>query len=403
MKIPLLKIDKAEKFLFFCLCGFAFSLPVSKAAGNLFLALSLLLFFYRIYLKHDDIEKNFYANKNIFAVIGFLFGTVLISAFTSSDILSGVKSWLDKYFFHASIILPIIFLTYDREKIFLLFKLLFAGCLITYFAVIVQALANISVEGYQRFGGLHTLMTQASLLVMTLPILLLMFLHTQEKRFKIFFAILFFVGVAALLLNGTRGAWIAAIILLPLTASIYSGYKKKSLAVILGILILFGGFFSMSSTLSNRLSTVTDLKMQSNSERLLMWESAFNMFKDHPIFGIGYGQYGTAYKTKYISPDAKEYWQVHAHNNFIQMLAECGILGFSAFVFMWIYFSYWALKNWRRKKNISYLMFFCTLWGMILHGFTEFNFETSITGKLFWFSLALCIAYERTSRKNFLH
>ena len=121
------RVSKAEQFLFYCLCGFAFTLPISKAVGNLFLSLSLILFFYRIYFKHDDIQKIFFANKNIFAVIGLLFGAVLISAFSSEEFLTGLKSWLNKYFFHASIILPIIFITHNKEKIFSIFKFLLLG------------------------------------------------------------------------------------------------------------------------------------------------------------------------------------------------------------------------------------------------------------------------------------
>ena len=396
------RVSKAEQFLFYCLCGFAFTLPISKAVGNLFLSLSLILFFYRIYFKHDDIQKIFFANKNIFAVIGLLFGAVLISAFSSEEFLTGLKSWLNKYFFHASIILPIIFITHNKEKIFSIFKFLLLGCVINYSAVIVHALAHFPLTVTPRFGGLLGPMQEASLLVMTLPIFLLIFLHAKDGQFKIFSAILFLVGMIALLLNGTRGAWLAALILLPLTVLIYSKNIKKSLIAIFTALVLVSGIFFINSTLSSRFATITDLKMQSNSERLLMWESAWNMFKDNPILGVGYGQYKTAYQTKYILPEAKERELGHAHSNFFQILGECGFLGFSAFIFMWIYFSYFAIKKWRREKNFACLMFFCVLWGFMLHGFTEFNFETSVPSKLFWLSLALCVAYINDS-KNFFH
>lgn len=138
--------------------------------------------------------------------------------------------------------------------------------------------------------------------------------------------------------------------------------------------------------------------MRSNVERFLMWESAFNMFKDHPLTGVGYGQYGKAYQTKYILPKAREKNLVHAHSNVMQMLGECGILGLSAFLFLWLYLSIFALRGWRREKNIACLMFLCMLWGMMLHGLTEFNFETAVTSKMFWYALGLCIVYNQVKK-----
>ena len=58
-----------------------------------------------------------------------------------------------------------------------------------------------------------------------------------------------------------------------------------------------------------------------------MWESAYEMFKDHPVFGVGIGQYASKYLNEYKSPEAKEK-QNHCHNNFLQMLAENGVAGF---------------------------------------------------------------------------
>ena len=126
-----------------------------------------------------------------------------------------------------------------------------------------------------------------------------------------------------------------------------------------------------------------------------MWESALKMFEDHPLLGIGYGQYTRAYQTQYISPDAKEPQQQHAHNNFIQLLAECGLIGAAAFLLVWAYFSYFSLSGWLKRKNLADLLFFCVLWGLMLHGLTEYNFETSVPSKIFWYALGLCLAYDR--------
>ena len=390
------KIDKVEKYLFYFLCVVAISLPLSKAVANIFLSLSLVTFFVRIFYKRDDISKIFNDYKNIFAVIIFLLAAVFISALTSEAVLYGVKRFLERYILHMAVILPVVFLMHDRKKILQLTGLLIFGAFLSNLTVIIQALPNLSNEVW-KFGGILSGMIQGSLLAMFLPIYILLFLHLKERRLKIFFAVASTVGLFALMLTGTRGAWLAAVLLIPLVVLIYAEKKLKKLGTILVALSLVGGIFLFTPALSNRVATITDLKMQSNSERLLMWQSAWQMFKDNPIFGVGYGSYKVAYQTKYISPDARERTLEHAHSNFFQMLGECGIVGFTAFILMWIYFSYICLRGWIKSRNIAYLMFFSMLWGMMLHGLTEFNFETSMTSKIFWFSLALCMAY---CRKN---
>lgn len=386
------RIAKAEKFLYYFLCGFAFFLPLSKALGNTFFALSLVAFFYRLFYKRDDILKLIADYKKIFSVAGIFLCAIFISALSSDIVLNGLKRFLERYLLHAMALVSIAMIFYKREKIILLAKILLLGTFFSNLAVIIQALPRLSEEVW-RFGGVLGIMPQGSLLSMFLPIYFLLLIHLQEKKLKLAALIFVIVGVFAILFTGTRGAWLAVLVLLPLITFIHSKSKLKNLGILSAAFALIVALVMVTPALSSRVATIGDLKMQSNSERLLMWQSAWQMFKDHPIFGIGYGQYGEAYQTQYISPLAKETNLRHAHNNFIQILAECGLVGFSAFILMITYFSYFALKGWAVEKNIAYLLYLCVLWGVIFHGFTEYNFETSVTSKIYWFALGLCLAY----------
>ena len=391
------KIADVEKRTFYYLCGFSFFLPLSKAAGNIFLALALLGMLHRLFLKNDDVKIIFQEYKKIFATILILLAAVFISALTSADILFGVKKFLEKYILHIATILPVFFISCNRKKILTLTKLLFFGVFVSHFIVVAQGFLHF--DEVWRFGGVLGVMAQGSLLAMFLPLYAVLIMHVTSNRLKIFFIVLAAVGFLALLFNGTRGVWLSTLILIPTVILIYARNKLKSFAVVLVILAIAGGVFIATPSLSERFSTITNMQMQSNSERLLMWESALEMFEDNPIFGVGYGQYKFAYQNEYISPEARERFQEHAHNNFLQMLAECGIFGAAAFIFLWGYFSYFSLKNWLKDKKIEWLLFFCVLWGFMLHGLTEFNFETAVPSKIFWYVLGLCIAYNQILKK----
>ncbi len=386
------QIENIEKRTFYYLCGFSFFLPLSKAVGNIFLALAIFGMIHRLFIKNDDVKEIFCAYKKIFTPIFLLLAAVFISALTSADVFFGVKKFTEKYILHMAAILPVLFISCDREKILKLAKLLLAGVFFSNFIVVAQGFLHF--ENEWRFGGTLTPMTQGSLLAVFLPIYTILIMHVKKSRLRIFLILASAVGFLALLFNGTRGVWIATLILIPAVILIYFENKIKSVGVAFLILLITGGIFFATPNLYERFSTITNINMQSNSERLLMWQSALNMFEDNPIFGVGYGQYKFAYQNKYILPEAKERHQEHAHNNILQMLAECGIVGAAAFLFMWGYFSYFSLRAWLKEKKVAGLLFFCVVWGTMLHGLTEFNFETAVTSKMFWYALGLCIVYD---------
>lgn len=391
------KVNDIEKRTFYYLCGFSFFLPLSKAIGNIFLALAIFGMIHRLFVKNDDVKEIFCAYKKIFATILLLLAAVFISALTSADVFFGLKKFIEKYILHMAAMLPVLFISCDKEKILKLAELLLAGVFFSNFIVDAQGFLNFEKEW--RFGGTLTPMTQGSLLAVFLPIYTILIMYVKKSRLRIFLIIAAAVGFLALLFNGTRGVWIATLILIPSVILIYARNKLKSVAVVFSILLITGGIFFATPNLAERFSTITNMHIQSNSERLLMWQSALKMFEDNPIFGVGYGQYKFAYQNKYILPEATERHQEHAHNNILQMLAECGIVGASAFLFMWGYFSYFSLRAWLKEKKVAWLLFFCVVWGTMLHGLTEFNFETAVTSKMFWYALGLCIAYNFIENK----
>ena len=117
-----------------------------------------------------------------------------------------------------------------------------------------------------------------------------------------------------------------------------------------------------------------------------MWESAYEMFKDHPVFGVGIGQYASKNGNEYKSPEAKEK-QNHCHNNFLQMLAENGVAGFIGFCLLFGYILLSSLKNAFFKCSPYYVLIFGSSLALLLQGFTEYNFGNSAVIKYYWATL----------------
>jgi len=69
-------------------------------------------------------------------------------------------------------------------------------------------------------------------------------------------------------------------------------------------------------------------------ERLAHWQVGWRMFEEHPWIGVGIGNFAPEYEHY-----APAHWYEplgHAHNIFINFMAETGILGLAAFLLFWL-------------------------------------------------------------------
>lgn len=188
---------------------------------------------------------------------------------------------------------------------------------------------------------------------------------------------------ASLITTFTRGVWIA-MTLAHLTVALL--ISRRLAGVLLGagaatVVVLF----TTVETFRARLLTLFDTNYASNSERLFLWRANWEMFKDHPILGIGYQENenrAREYVTRLGRPDA---FTGHAHNNYLQMLSGTGITGFATWMFI-ISFMLWL--NWKLVHSVPREDYWTRALGigcfgaqLTLHigGFTECNFKAGAT------------------------
>lgn len=364
---------------FWAVCSF-----ISIAVGNVFLGVAVLLFFICIYKK--DAILDIKIKKYYYAIIVFVL-TMLLSALFSGDIVYGLKRWADMWIWR---LMPFIIITCCIKKEDSL-KILKASCLGISIGILCLIYQGMNGDG-RAAGFFGYPMTFAGYLCMYLPLFLIgYFENLFGGRYKYIAGIMFLAGLAALIYNGTRGAWLAVAITSGILLLYYMFRSKRNLIVGIVLIAVSGGLLVNDAAFMHRVSTITNNKYQSNSERLLMWESAWNMFKDYPVFGVGLGQYKDNYQQKYISPKAKEPNLAHAHNNFMQMLAENGIVGFIGFITMFVYIIGHNVRMFLNSKNIYSLAICSVTITLLLQGLTEFNFGNSAVVKAYWLILGCLV------------
>ncbi len=148
----------------------------------------------------------------------------------------------------------------------------------------------------------------------------------------------------ALNASGSRGALIgaaAAITAMALTRLAHP-LRWLSVAALAALIAFESGLLNPPASLESQLAEYGDIDVRdayltpisfSTIERLAHWQAAVRMIEAQPVVGVGFGNYGAAYEDfRLINwPNALG----HAHNYYLNIFAETGVLGLCAYLALW--------------------------------------------------------------------
>src|ERR1700689_1262518 len=136
--------------------------------------------------------------------------------------------------------------------------------------------------------------------------------------------------------------------------------------------------------------------------RFTMSEGAVHIFKDHPIKGAGLGALVAVYPRYEILYDGR--LVDHVHNDYIEMLAETGVLGgLCGLAFLWILFRqaktcYGAEQgHFSRALHAGAITGLC---GMLLHSSVDFNLHIPANAVLFLLQVYLATSLPLSSESG---
>ena len=230
-------------------------------------------------------------------------------------------------------------------------------------------------------------MQSALLYVVLLPIYLIVALRAERRPIKILWWTFFLLSFGAFILLKTRGALLMMLMVLPAVILFFVRDVKKLFSIAMIFIVSATIFFNVYPEAVDRIETVKNFDAeQSVSERFLMWQSAFDMIKDNPILGVGFGNFEQKYQREYILPEARERWQGHAHNTYLQLWAETGLIGLSIYCAMFGYILWWS---WRRRSSKYAAMIFFSTAGFLLYSLTDYTYASYSAMRVYWFVFGL--------------
>ncbi len=198
--------------------------------------------------------------------------------------------------------------------------------------------------------------------------------------------------VAGLAVTMSRGGWVAAaagVLLLLGFLLCHQNHRLRALLVLLALLagggFLTGHYLSKNVDFRRRVAQSEDgPSVVDTAARLQMWRPAVQMWRDHFWWGVGPGHYD--YRFREYRPEGLQQRPEHAHNDYLELLADWGLAG-GVIVFGGIgIFIFGLAKTWphvRREENdfgsgmssryAFYLGAVSGLFALAVHSLVDFN------------------------------
>lgn len=360
-------VEVIDKMIFACLVLYALTFLVSTPINLLVTAFVLGLI--KLFLVRPKVEIR---SKHLYFLGIFMICTVLSVFFNEGASFSEYRS----YYISPLVAILLIFLFEFTKKRVLI---LISAASLVFFINAIYVIYQFFVEGNAGrpagFADGYMLLCGMNLLILPIIFTLALYPTNIPNYLRVFFFITVFINIPAIIFENTRIVWIALAVVYPLIMLFSIKDKKK---IVLGLILLVSfsfAYFQFSPTSIQRFEMIssTEYKDQPNYERMLMWQSAYNMFIDHPVFGVGVGNYHEEYINNYRSPLAREdTW--HPHNVLLAMLAQTGIIGGLGYIVLFIYMFYKVIIDYKNTSNYITLAFLASLTAFFINGLTDTNF-----------------------------
>jgi len=232
-------------------------------------------------------------------------------------------------------------------------------------------------------------------------------LFSKQPAFPLFSAVTAFFALCALLLSASRGAWIATAIALTVLMLLSRRMPRASRPVILdgplrmrllrsSVMVLAVLIFSIlfigqqgRNQIDSRLQGTFQFESRGGGRSDLN-RATLAMAMDYPLLGVGLGCWPELY-SHYEAPPWVDMFYREAHDDYAQLLAETGVVGFGLLVWFLVAFGKTLYRSLIKRPVVSpILVALCaSLLAMLFHEFFDFSLQTPANAVLFTVLVAL--------------
>ena len=327
-------------------------------------------------------------NRFLIAPIFLIFLGVTISTLLSTNLQTSAGIW--KGWFVVPLLFFIVIITTNRQKIKNILTALFlSGTGVALVSLFYWLNNNLTYDGRLQAFYLspnHLAMYLAPCLVLGLAL-------WQFARYKWQKALLitcYMLYVICLYLTYSYGAWLGLIA--ALFFLLVSKMDKASFIYLISFILLLFILFFLWQIPSQKFQGILDFSYSSLKSRLMIWQSAWQITKDHSLIGIGPGMFQKYYLDYQSSFEPYLEWAVpQPHNLFLAFWLQTGLIGLIGFIWLFVVF-FKSLSPKRLSVIIAAAMVY-----ILIHGLIDTTFWKNDLSMIFWLLIALSCITNRFS------
>jgi putative inorganic carbon (hco3(-)) transporter len=299
------------------------------------------------------------------------------------------------------------------------------GCFGIHTLLVLYGFATQAMGGFHVYGDIakpffieHCI--YAAYITITFSFLLAFYLDMEPSQSRFWMGIVTALFGAAILLTFVRAAWISIVFLLVYYLFLFRRRKSSvDLLIVLIVVFLLGMVVAattdIGSLILKRLDSITETKYSANLDRIDRWTVAWRIWGDHPYLGTGWGSYPDVYFSyssyapdKYdplfVSAPFASGFRMGAHNIYLELMAEVGLVGLFAYLAMIYTFFHCAtflhLKLKDRRQRTLIIGVQGAMITYLVHAFVNNLGPSDKMGITFWFLMGMVPTLDALHRSS---
>ncbi len=401
------RIIRYSDFIIYWCCVFIpFSVSIAPAPPNVFMGLLIFAYLVKKISKKEYLFSKTAINKPLL----FLFVITCLSLINSINYRDSAKGGIVRLIQYIFVFFIIVNELKDKRHLRRIIFFMALGATLSSFDGIWQvstgkdfirhyaSVINIGlVRATASFKDSNTLGIYLSAIAPLIFGLAIYYFKRIKKIIFIFVSLAALIGIALTYSRPTLLAIYAALFFLGLIR------KDK---VLIGLLFLFTLIspFILPGSVKNWAKQVNynPLRFMCNDDRIAVYRNSLNMIKAHPLIGVGANTYMKNYKQYKEYPEYRNIVTsdyMYAHNNFLHMAAEIGLIGLAIFIWL-LYKLFTECGNIYRSLNDNFLKVVslslsACLIAFLVNGLTESSLYYSRVAILFWYIAGFSLSIKK--------
>jgi O-antigen ligase len=172
--------------------------------------------------------------------------------------------------------------------------------------------------------------------------------HTEPQIRRFFLLLVLLILGVGLIFTGSRGGMVSLLVGFALMGLLIWSQRWKTGYIIISLILVAAIFcYSLFLGSSQALGRFYSLDYQ---VRFQAYKGALAVFKEFPLTGSGIGTFGELFY-RFEPASLKGWYFLQAHSDWLQLLAETGLVGFALVSAAGVMFFSVLVRQWRRRRQ----------------------------------------------------